>query len=409
MNKYGLLGEHLAHSFSPQIHARLADYEYKLFEQAPGEVENFLRCGDFAGINVTIPYKKTVIPFCRSLSDAAAKLGSVNTIIRRADGTLYGDNTDYFGFAYMLSKSGVDIAGKKALVLGSGGASVTVCAVLRDVGAGEIVTISRSGPDNYENIGKHADARVIVNTTPVGMYPANGTTPIGLDGFPNCEAVLDIVYNPAKTEIMLQAEDRAIACAGGLFMLVAQAKRAAELFTQSSIGDEVIDTITEAIERETKNVVFIGMPGCGKSSVGLRLAQLTGREFYDIDELVVSSAGKSIERIFAEDGEDTFRDIEQAVLAETAKSSGCVIATGGGIVKREANRRALRQNSVTVFLDRDLNDLPTDGRPLSMSVGVERLYNERLPLYTAWSDFRVASLPDGVYQTALRVKEVLSL
>ncbi|MCL2408777.1 MAG: shikimate kinase [Oscillospiraceae bacterium] len=406
--KFGLLGGTLEHSFSPQIHARIADYEYKLYEKSPGKIRDFLLLGDFDGLNVTIPYKKTVIPFCETLSAAAMKIGSVNTIIKNADGTLYGDNTDYFGFLYMLRKSGVDVSGKKALILGSGGASLTVRAVLEDNGIGEIITISRTGADNYENIYRHKDAQIIVNTTPVGMYPGNGTSPVALDIFGSCEIVLDIVYNPAKTELMLVAEDRGIAAAGGLYMLTAQAKRAAELFLNIDISDAVIDSIMQEIERQTKNVVLIGMPGCGKSTVGKRLAALTGREFCDTDELIRAKAGKSIARIFDEDGEDTFRDIEQQALREVSAKSGCVIATGGGIVKREINRRFLRQNSVTVFLDRELSQLTSHGRPLSQAHGVTALYNERLPLYMAWSDKKIKS-GSGVYETALAIKEVLKL
>jgi len=408
MKKYGLLGEHLAHSYSPQIHSMLADYEYKLFEKPPNVVEDFLHHGVFDGLNVTIPYKKTVIEFCETLSDAATKLGSVNTIIRRPDGTLHGDNTDYFGFVYMLKKSGVDTLEKKALVLGSGGASATVRAVLQDSGAREVVTISRAGKDNYENIAKYSDADIIVNTTPVGMYPENGQSPIGLDAFTSCEAVLDIVYNPAKTELMLCAEDREIPCAGGLSMLVAQAKRAAELFTGEDIPDDAVEAITQKLEIQSKNIVLIGMPGCGKSSVGRRLAGLCGREFYDTDELVVQKANKSIESIFSDDGEDVFRDLEQEALNDVAKKSGCVIATGGGIVKRARNRRYLRQNSVTVFIDRPVGELSSAGRPLSLAHGVVALYNERLPLYIEWSDYRVAS-GNGVYKTAIAVKEALAL
>ncbi|MCL2402294.1 MAG: shikimate kinase [Oscillospiraceae bacterium] len=406
--KFGLLGETLAHSFSPQIHARMADYEYKLYEKSPNEVRDFLLQGDFDGLNVTIPYKKTVIPFCETLSENAVKIGSVNTMIKNADGTLHGDNTDYFGFLYMLRKSGVDVFGKKALILGNGGAALTVRAVLEDSGAGEIVTVSRTGVDNYENIDRHKNAWIIVNTTPVGMYPDNGVSPVALDIFDACETVLDIVYNPAKTELMLEAEDRGIAVAGGLYMLTAQAKRAAELFLDINIPDQAIDSITADIERQTKNIVLIGMPGCGKSSVGKKLAELTGREFHDTDELIVTKAGKSIERIFAEDGEDIFRDIEQDVLKVVSGKSGCVIATGGGIVKRAINRRFLRQNSVTVFLDREIDQLPLDGRPLSQAHGITTLYNERLPLYTAWSDYSVRC-GEGVHKTALAVQEALLL
>ena len=406
--RFGLLGEKLGHSFSPQIHALLADYEYRLIEIAPREVESFLRNGDFDGLNVTIPYKKTVLPLCAALSGEAARIGSVNTIIKRNDGSLYGDNTDYYGFSYMLGKSGAGVRGKKALVLGSGGAAATVRAVLGDAGAGEVVTISRGGPDNYENIGKNADARIIVNATPVGMYPENGASPVRMDIFRECESVLDVVYNPARTELMLQAQELGVPCVGGLSMLAAQAKRACELFTGGVIADEVIERIERIIGNEMINIALIGMPGCGKTSVGRRIAEITGREFFDIDELITNKAGKSIERVFADDGEAVFRDMESDILGDISKKQACVIATGGGIVKKPANRRLLRQNSITVFIDRKLSELPSDGRPLSLSQGVDKLYAERLPLYLQWSDYKISS-GGGVEQTARAVLETIGI
>ena len=405
--KYGLLGERLEHSFSPGIHARLADYEYLLYEKSPEELQDFLKNGDFAGLNVTMPYKKTVIPYCAELSDNARKIGSVNTLLRREDGTLYGDNADYFGFSFLLAKVGADIRGKKALVLGSGGASLTVCAVLRDGGAGEVIVISRGGVDNYDNIARHHDAVIIVNTTPVGMYPDNGASPIDLSGFISCRAVIDVVYNPAKTELVLQAEDMGIPCSGGLAMLTAQAKHTAENFLGEKIDDGVIDIITAALERETKNVVLIGMPGCGKSTIGAELSRLTGRELFDMDALIVERAGKPIPQIFAEDGETAFRQMETDVLRDLSKKCGCIIATGGGIVKDDANRRLVRQNSVTVYLRRDVEELATDGRPLSAKHGVAALARERLPLYERWSDFTVNVTV--VDKTARDIKEILSL
>ena len=408
MKKYGLLGERLEHSFSPQIHAMLADYEYKLYEVPPGDVAGFIERGGFNGLNVTVPYKKTVLPLCHTLSGAAERIGSVNTIIRRGDGSLHGDNTDFYGFSYLLEKIGVDVTGKKAIILGDGGTAATVRCVLGDLEAGEVVTISRRGPDNYNNISKNADARIIVNTTPVGMYPGNTASPVSLDIFSSCEAVLDVIYNPAKTELMLQAADRGIPCAGGLNMLVAQAARACELFIGKEISAPAIDSIVEAIRRQTMNIAIIGMPGCGKTSVGRRLAEITGRKFYDIDELIAHKAGKAIERIFAEDGEEAFRNLEADILFDISKKSGGVIATGGGVVKIGANRRLLSRNSVVVFLDRAPEMLPVDGRPLSLAFGVQALYAERLPLYEEWCDHRVGAL-DGVEPTAQAVMEILSL
>jgi shikimate dehydrogenase len=408
MKHFGLLGEKLSHSFSPLIHSHLADYEYLLYEKAPAEVETFLLHGVFDGLNVTIPYKKTVIPFCDELSDIAKKIGSVNTLIRRPDGSLFGDNTDYYGFLYLLRKAGADVRGKKAVILGSGGSSVTVKALLEDQGAGEIITVSRSGENNYDNISKHADAYILINTTPVGMYPNNGVSPVCLSIFKNCAAVLDIIYNPARTKLLLDAEELGIVCTNGLPMLVAQAKRACELFLGTTINDEKTDDIATIISRKMANILLIGMPGSGKSSVGAELAELTDRAFFDTDTLIAEKAGKSIPEIFGEDGEAVFRNMETDALAEVTKKSGCVIATGGGIVKKPENLRLMRQNGIPVFLDRELSALPVSGRPLSQQQGVEALAKERIPLYEQWSEYKVPAQP-GVTETAEYIKELLEL
>ena len=261
----GLLGETLGHSYSPMIHHELADYDYRLFEVPKGELDRFLKSGTWDGLNVTIPYKKAVVPYCAELSEAAAKLQSVNTIVRRPDGTLYGDNTDLYGFLYMVRRSGIDPAGKKALVLGSGGASVTVKAALEQLGA-SVTVISRSGPDNYDNLDRHADARIIANTTPVGMYPRNGAAAVDLRQFPHCEGVLDIVYNPARTALILQAEELGIPHASGLSMLVAQAKRSSEQFSGTVIDNSVLERVERTVNSHLRNIILIGMPGCGKST-----------------------------------------------------------------------------------------------------------------------------------------------
>ena len=405
---FGLLGEKLSHSFSPFIHSYLGDYEYRLYEKAPDEVRDFLLQGNFDGLNVTIPYKKTVLPYCAELSEKARKIGSVNTLLCMPDGRLFGDNTDYDGFSYLLDKLTVDITGKKALILGSGGSSVTVRAVLTDRCVGELVTISRSGPDNYQNLDRHSDAELIVNTTPVGMYPDTGVSPVELSAFPACDAVVDIVYNPAKTKLLLDAEALGIPCINGLSMLVAQAKRAAELFTGAAIDDAVIDVITEKIARRTKNIILIGMPGSGKTAVGAALARLTNREFCDTDILITEKSGKSIPEIFLEDGEAAFRRMETATLRGAVKKSGAVIATGGGIVTVPENLRIIRENSTCVFLDRDLTKLPSDGRPLSIKNGVAALAEKRLPLYNEWCDVKLA-VRGGVEDTANTIREVLGL
>lgn len=407
MNRYGLLGEKLSHSFSPQIHGLLGDYDYNLFEIRPDDVANFLLSRSFDGLNVTIPYKKTVIPYCTALSASAKKIGSVNTILRRPDGSLYGDNTDYDGFSYLLDKLKVDVTGKKVIVLGSGGSSLTVQTVLTDRNAATFVVISRSGNDNYKNIALHHDAQIVVNTTPVGMYPNNGTAAVDLTGFQSCEAVLDIVYNPFKTALLLDAEESGVSCINGLPMLVAQAKRAAELFTGSVIDNSVIDDITDRIARQTKNIVLIGMPGSGKSTTGAALAGVTGRVFYDTDTLIEKRTGKSIPDIFAENGEAFFRQLETDILSEVSKKSGVIIATGGGIVKRPENYRLIRQNSFCVFLERDITALPTDGRPLSQTSGLEALAKERLPLYNSWCDFKLSA--NGIDASVQAIRDALCL
>ncbi|NLA87196.1 MAG: AAA family ATPase, partial [Clostridiales bacterium] len=377
MHRFCLLGEHLSHSFSPLIHSMLGDYDYRLIEKKPEEVGDFLKHGDFDGLNVTIPYKKTVIPYCDALSDRASRIGSVNTIVRRKNGRLFADNTDYDGFLHLIKKLAIDVSGKKALILGSGGSSHAIRAVLEDLNATGIIVVSRTGADNYENIHRHRDAALIVNTTPVGMYPYNGSAALSLDGFTACKAVIDIIYNPHRTALLLDAEDRGIPCINGLPMLVAQAKRAAEIFTDTVIDDSLIDEITEKIRHRTMNIVLIGMPGSGKSTTAAALAKKTGREFLDTDDMVVKKAAKSIPDIFAESGEAVFRQLETDALREASKESSRVIATGGGIVKRPENRGLIRQNSICVFLGCETAALLTSGRPLSQTTGITELAKER--------------------------------
>lgn len=396
--KCGLLGQKLGHSYSPQIHRSLADYDYSLFEKQPEELENFLKNGDFTGLNVTIPYKKSVIPFLDDLSPVAARLGAVNTIVRRADGSLIGHNSDYFGFQSMVTKSGLDVAGKKALVLGSGGASTTAVAVLEELGA-QVIVISRSGENNYDNLHLHADASVIVNATPVGMYPNVGIVPLCLDHFPRLEGVLDIVYNPARTQLLLDAEQRGLVAMNGLWMLVAQAKESAEWFTGHSISNEKIAQIHGKLKVQMENIVLIGMPGSGKSTVANALAQQLGRETVDSDAEIVRLAGKPIPEIFAQDGEAHFRKLESQVLAQLGKQSGLIIATGGGCVTREENYSSLHQNGTIFCLNRDLNQLPTDGRPLSQAGKLQEMYRIRRPMYERFADHQIDN--NGTLDAAL--------
>lgn len=404
----GLLGRKLGHSYSPQIHNLLGDYSYVLFEKEPEELENFLKNGEFSGLNVTIPYKKEVIPYLSELSPTAQKMGCVNTVLRRSDGTLYGHNTDYFGFTSLVRHAGLSVAGKKVLVLGSGGASNTAVAALKDLGANPVV-ISRSGENNYQNLHRHTDAAAIVNTTPVGMYPNTGVSPIDLGLFPHLEGVLDVIYNPARTQLLLDAEKLGIPRENGLWMLVAQAKEAAEVFTGRKISDEVIEKIYRRLSHQMKNIVLIGMPGCGKSTIGTLLAEKLGRTLADADEKIISLAGKSIPDIFAQDGEPTFRDWETKALTELGKQSGLVIATGGGCVTQKRNYPLLHQNGYLVWLERDCSVLPTDGRPLSQANDLGKMYAVRKPLYEAFADIRVENTgtPEETAQKILDALEEL--
>ena len=401
----GLLGEHLTHSYSPQIHALLGEYSYELFEVAPDALADFLRSDRFDCLNVTIPYKRAVVEFCATLSDAARELGSVNTLVRRPDGSLHGENTDLDGFRWLLERNGGVQPGEKALVLGTGGASQTVQAVLCAAGA-EVTVLSRHGEQNYSTLGAHADATLVVNATPVGMYPNNGARLIDLDLLPQCRCVLDLIYNPARTRLLLDAEERKIRCENGLSMLVAQAKRAAELFTGKMIPDAVCTDILRTLEREMHNVILIGMPGCGKTSVGTLLAQRLGRLFFDADAEIERRLGCTIPAFFAREGENAFRAVETQVLAELGKRSGCVIATGGGCVTRPENYELLHQNGTLVWLRRDLSALPVDGRPISRSRALSELYREREPLYRRFADICVEN-DDTEAVVAEKIKELL--
>ncbi|MBO5327275.1 MAG: AAA family ATPase [Clostridia bacterium] len=403
----GLIGAKLGHSFSPRIHKELADYNYDLIELEEAEVGEFLKSGKFDALNVTIPYKKTVIPFLAEISPEAQRIGAVNTIVRRPDGTLCGFNTDYAGFSDLVRDLGVPLTGKKVVVLGSGGASRTAITVAADMGAREVVVISRNGKDNYENLDRHADAEILINATPVGMYPKNGVSPISLDTFPKLEAVFDMIYNPARTALLLDAAAKGIPCRNGLLMLVSQARRAAERFLDKRIDDLEVKRITERIARDTENIVLVGMPGCGKSTLGKLIAERLGRKFVDCDAEIVKIAGMSIPDIFAIEGEEGFRARETAMLAEICKESALIIATGGGAVTKERNLPLLHQNGTVLFLDIKPDDLPTDGRPLSQKKTPAVLYAERLPLYRAAADQTIPVTRD-IEVNMTKIMEVLT-
>ena len=383
--KCGLLGRKLGHSYSPQIHAMMGNYSYDLFEKEPEEVGEFVLHGDYDAMNVTIPYKKDVIPYLDEIDEIARRLGSINTIVRRPDGKLEGHNTDYYGFHSMVLRSGIAVAGKKVLVLGTGGASVTAQAVLADLGA-HVVVISRSGENHYGNLNRHYDASVIVNTTPVGMYPNTGVAALDVSLFPELEGVLDVVYNPSRTQILLDAETLNLPTENGLWMLVAQAKLASEFFTGGKLDDSVIADIHHKLKNQMENIVLIGMPGCGKSAIGRELAQRTVKTFRDSDKEIIDLAGMPIPEIFAKDGETVFRDYETKALIGLGKQSGLVIATGGGCVTQLRNHPFLHQNGTIVWIHRNIEALPTNGRPLSQSQDLNEMYRLRKPLYEAFSD-----------------------
>ncbi len=397
--RVGLLGERLSHSYSPQIHAALTEdaYDYSLFERNRDEVVTFLQGTEWDALNVTIPYKQVVIPHLDEISKEARRIGAVNTITRLADGKLRGDNTDYFGFARTIQAAGVTVDGCKALVLGNGGAAATAVAVLTDMGAQVVVLAKRDTPvggitpEPFEAAYTcHADATIVVNCTPVGMYPRSvGESLVTLARLPGVRAVFDMVYNPARTAFLQEAITLGIPAYNGLLMLVAQAKRAAELFLRTELPDDAIDTVVRRMERHMGNIVLIGMPGCGKSTIAKLLAARLGRRLFDTDAMVVESTGRAIPSIFATDGEETFRALETEAVRRCGMESGAVIATGGGVVTRACNHAPLSQNGRLVFLHRDLNKLPTAGRPLSQTNTAESLYARRLPLYRAFADVEI--------------------
>ena len=387
----GLLGEHLGHSFSPRIYGELVDYSYDIIELPPDRVGEFVRSGGYDAFNVTIPYKQTVIPFLDRVSPEAKAIGAVNTVVRRADGTLDGYNTDYFGFVSMLSASKIDVKGAKVLLLGNGGASLTLQAALRHQGAAEILVFDLRGAIPYRELPLHTDAHVIVNATPVGMYPHNGKSLVDLSLFPNCRGVLDIVYNPSRTALILDAEARGIPCMSGLYMLVAQAAKAMEFVTGQKAEEGAIERITAKIAADTHNIIMIGMPGCGKSVVGKAIAAALGRPFHDADEEFFATYGRTPAQVIEDEGEDTFRQMEHEILCELGKRSGTVISCGGGAVTREVNYAPLHQNGVIVYLRRELSRLSTQGRPLSQKSSPEALYEARRALYERFADLTVDS------------------
>ena len=389
--EYGLVGAKLSHSHSPRIHAMLANYKYDLIETDPEGLREILSGRAFKGLNVTIPYKVDAMAYCDELTEAAREAGGVNTLTVGADGRLTGDNTDMHGFEEMARAAGISLSGRKVLILGSGGSGRMARAACLRSGAREIVGVSRSGPVDYGAArSDHADAEVIVNTTPVGMYPNNGCAPILLSDFPSCAGVLDLIYNPLETALLLDARSRGIPRANGLRMLIAQARRAAERFTGLGIDKSITDDIERTLLGEQVNLVLIGMPGSGKTSIGRAVADTLRRPFVDLDERIEAAAGMVVPDIFRERGEAEFRRMERDVTAEAGRRQGQVIATGGGCPIDSRNRDALRQNGAVIWLRRPLERLATKGRPLSAGIeALREMESKRAAVYECSADAAV--------------------
>lgn len=408
MKKYGCIGKKLTHSFSKEIHAKLADYEYELIELSEDEIADFFSKKDFSAINVTIPYKQTVIPYLDSMSDVAKRIGAVNTIVNK-DGRLYGYNTDYYGMKALIEKNGIDINGRKVLILGTGGTSKTARVLTADMGASEVLTVSRSKSENHityeEAVTVHSDAQVIINTTPAGMYPDCESQPIDVSLFEKLEGVVDAVYNPLCTNLVMNAKEKGIKADCGLYMLVMQAVVAVEKFIDTQIPKAAAEGVFREIYASKENIILTGMPGSGKSTVG-RLLEIDGFSFIDTDEEIVRRCGCEIKDLIREKGEKYFRDIETEVIKDVS-SEGCqIISTGGGAVLRQENVNALKRNGKIFFINADFARLcPTDDRPLSDTADkLKKLYDERIDIYKATADVVVPDMATPEEETEYIIK-----
>jgi len=401
MKQFGLIGERLGHSHSKTLHGFLADYRYDLWPMPVDAVDAFMREGKFDGMNVTIPYKKTVIPYLAKIGDTARRIGAVNTIVRRADGSLYGDNTDFYGMMEMARRAKIDFCGEKTLILGSGGTSLTAVDVVRENG-GTPVVVSRSGENNYQNLHLHRDAAYIINTTPLGMYPNPHAQAVDLRDFPNLRGVLDVVYNPLRTQLLLQAEELGIPCEGGLSRLIYQGVLACEIFEGKPIERARVVNAERALRRSITNLVLIGMPGCGKSTIGQKLAETLDMPLVDLDEEIVKAAGMTIPEIFEKEGEAGFRKRESEQVQRFGSVGGNILVTGGGAIKAPMNRKYLCMNGFVAHITRDIEQLPMEGRPLSQSrEALQTMWQERRPMYEACRDAHFAndSTIDACVQT----------
>ncbi len=406
---YALIGKKLGHSYSVPIHKALGNIDYSLREIRPEDLESFMREHSFNGINVTIPYKEAVLPYLDEISDRAKKIGSVNTVVNR-NGKLYGDNTDYYGFCYMAKSAGISFKNKKVLIFGSGGTSLTAQAVTRDEGAKEIIIVSRNGVNNYGNLHLHYDAEIIVNCTPVGMYPNINDILVDLEPFTRLSGVIDVIYNPSMTNVLIDAKKRGIAYTNGLTMLVAQAKLAHELFFDTKVDDKKIDNIRSILELDKLNIVFVGMPGSGKTTLSNMIAEKLNRSVIDTDDMIVEKEGRSIPEIFASDGEDYFRQVESDCIKVACSSEKTVIATGGGAILREDNRRAIMRNAIVIWLNSPIENLARDGRPLSSNDDskMQKMLEQRTPLYKKVSNITVEVDKDPQKTATLIMKSLIN-
>lgn len=411
--KYGLIGEHLSHSYSKEIHRQLADYTYELTELAPEQVGEFMTSHPFSAINVTIPYKQTVMPYLDEISPIAKEIGAVNTVVRR-EGKLYGYNTDFYGIRAMLQKAGIALKDKKVLVLGSGGTCKTALCIAKYLQAKEVYVVSRTakgGGITYEEaISSHTDAQIIINTTPVGMYPNTDASPIDLDLFLHLEGVADAIYHPLRTLLVQQAQERGIPACGGLYMLVMQAVYGSAFFLDREVNEQIANRVYHNVLWEKQNVVLVGMPSCGKTTVGTALAKKTGRRLIDTDAEIIARIGMPIADFFRKAGEAAFRDVEAQVISDLSEERGCIIATGGGAVLRKENVQAMKKNGLVVFLDRPLEQLlVTSDRPLSSGRdALARLYKDRYPVYCRVADLRLPSR-GSVEETVQSLEKELQL
>ncbi len=397
--KFALIGKTLKHSYSKKIHGLFNKYDYDLVELNDCQLKEFVNDKKYTGFNVTIPYKKEIIKYLDVVDESAKAIGAVNTVVKK-DGKTKGYNTDFFGMIYMLNRADIDLKDKHVLILGSGGTSNTAVAVAKRLNAKSIKVISRNGEFNYQNCYDFIETQVIINTTPVGMYPETDHSPIDIFKFPNLLGVADVIYNPSLTKLLFNAKEKGIKYSNGLPMLVAQAKYAMDLFLDKKFDDHIIETVLKKLQSEVKNIVLIGMPGSGKSTVANNLSALLGMEKIDTDEKIEQKAGKTIPEIFSEDGEEFFRKMETEVIKEVGKLSGKIISTGGGAVKKKENYFYLKQNGLIFYLDRPIEKLDKAGRPLSKDdLAVKKLYEERKELYNEFADFTIdngGSLEDTV-------------